>query len=529
MNKFDLYVTSIPNNNAKLIIARHIAALNHSIPLQTAMSMAEKPPLLLLSNLELNEAQQHVARLKMSGIGFKVVESKVMPKEEDDILIDSTAQNRSSADHDELIDDSMQSTPAPQRDSNDVYDEPPASVNFADENKQTRNNYNENSVDDNKQPDRQAVNQQKNTVTQESSKASQHNVNGADDKNLPAKPTENQQKNDLGQESAKKDKRDEKKRSDKKRDDKKTVSSDDKKKRSNDKSANDKKQHHERMFSTKTEQNKFKSGIRIGSFERAEKSQKRSSRKQTIIVMSIFIGAAIILFFLSQEKSFAVQSSNTHAQEKTRKEKSAEKRQNKKEGKKSRAQKDDTQKSAPGAPSQSEARKEVTPQQRHQANAFVDSARTLGSDPESIIAFYKLAISFNPQNLAAWQGLLQAYRDLERDADVRKTQEEMRRIFGERIESINLVVKPFGELIDTYVNDDGTYRVEYRSNKRSKNDITNDVFLLTRAVRTSCSCDNISIYASTGTGRGLISHSDKSTSVHTLSAFSTQAQLVWLD
>jgi len=516
------------------------------------MSMAEKPPLLLFSNLELKDAGQHVARLKRSGIGFKVVESKVTPPEESEIFIDSAAQSKPSENYEEFVDN--QPPVIASQNNAGARNQTPVSENLANDNKIAVNNYDEDNkrqpavnhekdVDDRKRFNESTVNYRENAVTQESTQTSQRDEssnNNVGDKKQSDEPIVNHQKNIVTQEPAKISQRGENSKdnennvNDKKQPDKKSALDDNKKQSDkNDidkKQSSDEKSSAQKNNSVKADADRFKSGIRIGSFERAEQSEKKSSRKQTIMVMSIFIIAAAILFFLPKEKTFAVKSADAPAEISIKQDKSADKKQNKKD-KKSRAQKDDTPKSAQGAPetSQSQARKEVSAQQRHEANAYVDSAKTLGRDPESIIAFYKFAISFNPQNLAAWQGLLQAYRDLEMDADARSTEEQMRKIFGERIESINLVVKPFGELIDTYVNDDGTYRVEYRSNKRSRNDIINDVFLLTRAVRTSCSCENISIYASTGTGRGLISHSGASTSVHSLSAFSDQAQIIWLD
>jgi len=522
MHKFDLYVTSVPNNNAKLIIARHIAALNHSIPLQTAMKMAEKPPLLLFRGLELKEAEQHVARLKRSGIGFKVVEAQVTPEEESGEIYQKPATANEQPTNYEETADSHKST-IPFQKSDNVQNPAPAQKIIAGNNEAT-------------------INHQKSIDAQESTKASQSNIG---DKKQTGESTITHQKNVDTQGLTKisqnkeddKDSKDERKKSDKKpisRDDKKQSdkepASDDGKKQPDKKpeSANDKKRPDEKSSArqnTKSTQAKFQSGVRIGSLERAERSEKKSSRKQTIIVMSVFITIAAVLFLLPREKNFSVQSSDSQTQINTKQQKSTNRGQGKRDSKNApqRAA------AAENSTSQSGARGEVTTEQRRQANAYVDSARTLGSDPESVVKFYKIAISFNQQNLAAWQGLLQAYRDLGREADVRGTEEQMRRIFGERIESIDLIVKPFGELIDTYINDDGTYRVEYKSNKRSKDDIKRDVFLLTRAVRTACSCENISIFASTGTGRGLLSHSGPNTSVHSLSAFSKQAQIIWLD
>jgi hypothetical protein len=176
-----------------------------------------------------------------------------------------------------------------------------------------------------------------------------------------------------------------------------------------------------------------------------------------------------------------------------------------------------------------EPRVQATAQQKQQAGAYVDSAKANGADARKSVAFYKMAISFNRQNLAAWQGLLQAYRELRMDDAAHETQSQMREIFGDGALSVVNIVKSHGELIDAYVNADGAYIVEYKITKSSKVDILRDVFGMTRAVRAACKCDNISIHVSTRSGKSVTAHSSRHTSVHTLSEFMRQAEIVWLD
>jgi len=193
------------------------------------------------------------------------------------------------------------------------------------------------------------------------------------------------------------------------------------------------------------------------------------------------------------------------------------------------AQQPSTTPTMPGNDSPDKLRSRVSSQSRLQSSTYVDSARTAGDNLDNVISFYRIAISFNRYNLAAWQGLLQAYRDTGMTREARETEEQMRAIFGDTVTSVSDLIKPFGEVVDTYKSEDGTYRVEYRSHKRSRAEILNEVFNMTRSVRSACGCANISIFASTGAGRGMIAHSTPATSIHTLSAFSNQAQIIWLD
>ncbi len=175
------------------------------------------------------------------------------------------------------------------------------------------------------------------------------------------------------------------------------------------------------------------------------------------------------------------------------------------------------------------SRNNVSNKQKQQANNYVDSAKTSGASVDKQVAFYKIAISFNRYNLQAWHGLLSAYREAKQTEEALATEAQMREIFGEEVNSINAAVTQFGDIVDAYTNESGAYRVEYKTKKTSKEEILRDVFNLTRAVRNACNCLNISIYASTGPGNGLMVHSTAETSVHTLPDFSRQANILWFD
>ncbi len=173
-------------------------------------------------------------------------------------------------------------------------------------------------------------------------------------------------------------------------------------------------------------------------------------------------------------------------------------------------------------------RSSVGGRQKRQASDYVDSAK-LGGPLDNQIAFYKIAVSFNRYNLQAWHGLLEAYREKKDKDGVRDTETQMKEIFGEEVNSINAAVSQYGEIVDAYANESGAYRVEFKTKKTSKDEILRDVFNLTRAIRNSCNCHNISVFASTSPGNGLMVHSTAATSVHTLPEFSKQANILWFE
>ncbi|MDR2578542.1 MAG: hypothetical protein LBC70_07025 [Chitinispirillales bacterium] len=259
----------------------------------------------------------------------------------------------------------------------------------------------------------------------------------------------------------------------------------------------------------------------LGNIEKMEKESKKKSLKAALITAAAFILLALLIHLLPQQNRFASNTSSTPAR-------AAAAQNENRAGEHAQTAPQQNQQTAPQ--SKDRLRREISNTQRQQSNAYVDSARTCGSgNMERCIAFYRTAISFNRFNLAAWQGLLQAYRDSQMANEALETKVQMKELFGEEVMSVTSLVEAFGEVVDAYLNDEGAYRVEYKTQRRSKDDVLREVFNMTRAVRTACNCQNISIFASTGAGRGLLAHSTPQTSVHTLAGFMRQAEIVWLE
>jgi tetratricopeptide (TPR) repeat protein len=80
------------------------------------------------------------------------------------------------------------------------------------------------------------------------------------------------------------------------------------------------------------------------------------------------------------------------------------------------------------------------------AKTYVDTARTVFRG-EAEIRFYQMAISFNPYNEAAWDGLIGAYEKNGQAKEAEQTQAKKDKIFGENISRLLDEVKTFGEVI----------------------------------------------------------------------------------
>ncbi len=265
-----------------------------------------------------------------------------------------------------------------------------------------------------------------------------------------------------------------------------------------------------------------RSGIFVGEISETPKKQSRTL--QILIPLVIVLSLAALLSFLPKEKKFVVSSTGTKIIKGEVKETKSSST-----GKSSPQNKKTKSGAATVTSSGSENRGEVGNQERKMADSYLDSAVAASDDAESRIAFYKIAISFNKYNISAWQGLLETYRELDRIQEARETQQSMEEIFGAQVFSTNSAVKQFGELTDAYLTEGGAYRVEYRSNNVKREAIFQDIYLLTRALRTVCKCERISIFATTGPARGMLVHTGPEVPIHSVSAFSQTASVVWLE
>jgi hypothetical protein len=135
------------------------------------------------------------------------------------------------------------------------------------------------------------------------------------------------------------------------------------------------------------------------------------------------------------------------------------------------------------------------------STTYADSAKT-SPDPNSAIAFYKMAIGINKYNIDAWYGLLAAYTGLGMDEEAQKTKRAMTAIFGEDLFSVSKTVGRFGDLLDAYSTDDGAYHIEYRSREPDTAALVHETFLLAKALGARGNRSAYSFYAHAPKGFG---------------------------
>ena len=135
---------------------------------------------------------------------------------------------------------------------------------------------------------------------------------------------------------------------------------------------------------------------------------------------------------------------------------------------------------------------------------YADSAAHLCQDYECEIKFYKIAISFNQYNLRAWQGLIAAYRGARKFTEAKQAEKRMRELFGEKVFTVEEIVKPYG-ILSRYVRDkNGVCRIEYRSQSVGRPDLERETYFLIKALLVQQKCTIVSLYASTGKGKGML-------------------------
>jgi hypothetical protein len=146
---------------------------------------------------------------------------------------------------------------------------------------------------------------------------------------------------------------------------------------------------------------------------------------------------------------------------------------------------------------------EVTDEQKGKADACVDSGKN-APDVTQAISFYQLAIAFNKKNVNAWYALHDTYIAAQMSKEADKTDTAMRRLFGDNIFSVARIMEPFGTVTSTSLTKDGIYRVEYRTHESNPAKNLADSYLLVKALKNSCLCNAVSLYARTSAGKGML-------------------------
>jgi len=83
---FDIIAVSIPDSNVQKAVARIMVGADRYLSMQAALDQVKAPPVLLFKNTELKDAEQHIAKLKALGVGFRVVRSD--GSEDDSVMRD---------------------------------------------------------------------------------------------------------------------------------------------------------------------------------------------------------------------------------------------------------------------------------------------------------------------------------------------------------------------------------------------------------------------------------------------------------
>ncbi len=158
-------------------------------------------------------------------------------------------------------------------------------------------------------------------------------------------------------------------------------------------------------------------------------------------------------------------------------------------------------KDAPQASSQGKKRK---PAQIKSSQSYVDSARSVEDDYTKAIKFYLIAISFNEYNLKAWQGLIVAYKNAGMHSEAAQAKKRMAELFGDQIFSIEEVIAPYGSLNNYHEDATGTCRIEYASKESKQTPLERETFYIIRALLSQRPCSQVSLYAVTGKGSGML-------------------------
>jgi uncharacterized protein with FMN-binding domain len=103
-------------------------------------------------------------------------------------------------------------------------------------------------------------------------------------------------------------------------------------------------------------------------------------------------------------------------------------------------------------------------------------------EPSSRIKFYKMAISFNENNQAAWEGLVDALLEEGRTEEAEEAAIEKRRRFLETDIMLEHVMNSRGPVVDSVVSIRNTLSFAYNTSAETKTDIEAEILLLQKQI-----------------------------------------------
>jgi hypothetical protein len=181
----------------------------------------------------------------------------------------------------------------------------------------------------------------------------------------------------------------------------------------------------------------------------------------------------------------------------------------------------------PDAAPQRRAEPPTSPEQKLRAAVLADSARQ-SRDRMVAVNLYKAAIYFNRRNVDSWYGLLNAYRDLGMLKEAADTREEMQRLFGDKVWSLNDAIARYGRPQDVEVDDDRVLRVEIEVPSVDSARMVNDAYHMMESLRSGCGCRKISLIAREKGGSSMIVAIDTENFPATLRDFVAKAAIMSL-
>jgi hypothetical protein len=169
------------------------------------------------------------------------------------------------------------------------------------------------------------------------------------------------------------------------------------------------------------------------------------------------------------------------------------------------------------------------PIDKAKSDNYTDSASAQADNYNQAVNFYLIAISFNKHNYKAWYGLINTYYNMDRPEEALNAEAEMKRIFGNAIFDVNKIIKPFGTIITAQLDQDSIYSIEYKSIASNKKALINESYQIIRALKPTCNCASIALFASHTAGTGVIVHINKTKNFISQYEFENVASITYLE
>ena len=144
----------------------------------------------------------------------------------------------------------------------------------------------------------------------------------------------------------------------------------------------------------------------------------------------------------------------------------------------------------------------VSSDNKKKADSYVDSAKT--SDASFAEKYYRMAISLNPGNIKAWNGLVSVCRSEGKVAVADSLAAEMSARFGSALQMIEKTVSIYGELASYSTDQSGVCRIEYDSRAQGRDALERETYDIVKAAAAKGGIKTITIFASTGNGSGML-------------------------